>query len=764
MGILSSPVSSDFTNRPDNPSDWATTGPPNFIDDVASSYNYAIAGGAYAYSANVAKLYNDTIKKVTQAGGRLDPALDVLAQDSTEGRVAGTDFQSIVNEQADVPGIDYRYPEENNFKRQIRIAYLNNQKIIAEAQAKRPDLHIMNFDEINQTALSQIREARTLDPRMGWLSRFAAGLITTPATIAGGLIGNTDPVAPLSAISLIAGGVGPSSIARMLTGAASMTATDMLSQMGGQKTLSLAGVPLTDSELATGAVQSFLFGVAGMGLGEWLSGAAGRAEHNAKFSWMTDAKRAERVNADLPQPVTPTPETTPIPPGQPVAAQPAVSPPAKPSPEFAFEFNQTKALLDRILKENSATVSPASEVRLAKDLDHTQAQIDKWGVAPQDMTTPQAGLSETATAIPDVVVNQGVRAPELPPLWQRAARQTGVTMEDVARQGDPETWGKWDKVNSDLRSAQVDLDRATAFHEAAAKGQTTELDKQLGDLQEAMQRARTPAGQSRVANRMDEIMSYHQQVAGTRPGGTLPEPIKGMDRTALAQRVTDLTAKRDEIFSDVERSVSRAQGRWGLQAAERDALEEQLRPGANDRINAPFRYPKGFRRPKGAPKNPYEVELVKGPTLDEINAEKKLELPQQASPLAAEGAKAGETAGETATRVNDTETKTIAEETAPDYVKQLTDWFKTKEPEGPATGVAGAVKTAKTGQQLKPGGEVAIEPTLPSGMTATDLSKRGAVFELSDGKVGTIQDALKEIAGDEEAFTRFGQCLADTNA
>lgn len=785
MASFSNPSYTDFYQpiSPDRISNLGGAEPPGFVDQIGHAYDYVRAGSEWAYQIGMETADDENARKAEKAGYKLAPLLRLI----TEGRnihAAGSEFQSIIAHTSPIAGPDERYEATTDFQKQVRDAYLHNSEILAKAKAERPDLDIKDYHEMSDEVYRGIAAARTPDPRTGWLANMASGIIGGT----GAIFTSANPYAPLETLGLAFGGVGPSTLTRVGTAGLVGAGLNVLPQMGGRRTLAEAGVPLSSEDLVFSAGLGFAFGAGGQGLSELALGARGRAKLNDAYGFLSLSKREAKHNAlafDLG-------------PREPLPPAPPVVTPRTPVPSGVPEvFNQNIPRLAQeaniVLDLHTATL--AGKIRFAEDLDHTAKQLEVIGAAPQDFIPPTRSLKDTATVMPSIKtwLGPGIGdAPELPAVWQRQGRTVldniGVS-EANARKLDPETFRKWDAVNKDLRAAEKELSDVARFHEAAAAKKTDALDMRIAELHAKVERARSPQGKASAYDELSTLMTYHKELTSIRPGGTKPPPIKGYDQIQLGERVVTLTAKRDELFNDVERAVARADGMFGHPSAEREAYEEFWRPGAQDRINNQWRWPKGTKRRKGD-KNAYEVTWLKGgKSTEQIFAERKLELPQDTSPLAAEGRQPGETQAQTAARVNTLERKTIDEEKADAFTQQVKDLIDTLEKEATAPAVklspttikkvtadwikdpamkgwnlslSGKVVDTATGKvigQADTNGNVVMWPSMPAGMPIRDLSKL-AGFEI-DGKAVTLKEAYEDLLGDAEAHAAMTSCSVE---
>lgn len=827
----------------------ATEEPVGLLGGVKQGFASANAGNAFRYHYEITELDTANQKRVKQAGYDLEPMFELVSPWGGLGGAYGaqTEFQDIVVINSDIMGPDDRYEAHTSYQKSIRDAFAKNRQTIKKAKAARPDLGIQSYDEMHQQVLGHIASQRFVDPRLGFwgdVGAFVGGTLN---------MGNlaTNPWAPVELLSMAFGGVGPNVASRVASLAAVNAAMAVAPQIEGRKALEQAGVPLTNEDLAWSAVYGGVGGALGGLLGEALIGSVGRAHLNDRYSFITLSDRERKFNklvgrddakygpiAGRKEYVEPPPPEPP-PPGPPPA--PLVKYKGGVADEIGAQFRQEPTVFhsdfgaldpptakDRALMTvlDLHATTKAEVVRLAKDLDHAATQMEVTGIAPQDMIAVGIKLEANATGEPSVrtYLGAGVHSvPELPPAWRRAAKgvESNAVLETLGRKLDPETFIKWDKTKKALEEAQQDLADVSAFHEAAAARKTDVLSKRIDELQNKIDRQKSDAAKAETYAEIEALTKYHNEIASVRGGGFRPTPLKGFDEFALAERVAMLTAKRDELFASVERAVARAEGLWGLPSAQREALEDELRPGAVNRISSPWRWPKNHKRPKGAKKTSYEVKLLKGPTQEQVFAERALQLEQEADVFANVNRKANETPAETATRVNELRLEPLEKEAAAfianvkDFIGSLEAVSK-KQPTGIApvakagagviprgtvmsgtTGsyivgfsaqVGGKVKllddsiinVTKFGNDIMDGKDI-IDPSavkafiqpgdkdwtpviqpfrMPAGMSMADLqavTKQMGGFEVN-GKSASIEDALNDLLGDAEASLAISTC------
>jgi hypothetical protein len=166
-------------------------------------------------------------------------------------------------------------------------------------------------------------------------------------------------------------------------------------------------------------------------------------------------------------------------------------------------------------------------------------------------------------------------------------------------------------------------------------------------------------------------------------------------------------------------------------------------------------------------KNPYEAKLQKGPTTTELNtardelfAEFKAQYHQETDIRAAEVAKPGDTPQQVATKVNEAVRKQIDEVDADKFFQDAGDFIKSLETvsDTSKTSGIGAARMAIPKGGVAKGVELP-KPSLSAGMTWEQLMKEGK-FELPDGQVVSLKQAVEDIHGEEEAFKIFNKCAS----
>lgn len=224
----------------------------------------------------------------------------------------------------------------------------------------------------------------------------------------------------------------------------------------------------------------------------------------------------------------------------------------------------------------------------------------------------------------------------------------------------------------------------------------------------------------------------------------MPKPPKSLDIKSRVKRVGDLQEKWDALAPDRERSIERSQKLWGKQIADAKAWDEADRPGASDWIYQPWRYPIGHKRPKDAPKNPYEIKLLKGPTQEQLFAKAKLEFEQERSPLAAEVAKPGDNPIQVATKVNEKHYEEVTKEEAETFFKNTREFMTDME-----SGSRPVTLLPRRGQREPIGGKPIRQgidiPTRIKPEEAAQLSGKRFVGLTSDGQVKLEDGSIVQV-------------------
>lgn len=748
--------------------------PSTFWGNFGLSWSVTTAANGWGLETRIEDLYNDQIKLAKEAGFNL-PQIFLRSYDTTTswGRnihAAATDFQDVISQQASLSGEDERYTTHTLAKTRLREAMREADEILFKAKQARPDLGIKSLAEIDQTVRDTVkREAqRANDPRRTLGSHVSGFIASVPA-----MYSPSNPYF-LPEMMLLGAIPGPSSAARIVTQGIAQGGLSYLEQKAGQRGLERAGVPLSDRDIYLNTAIAAGTGFAFQGLAEMLMGRSGRAVMDDAFSFMSVSKRSakwRKAQADAYGPLAdkksfgPAAVETPVAPSRvPLTPEEAAARPISES-SLNFALRTDQQVRANILDAFSTTLS--GRVRAAFDLDHIDPQLDLAGMAIGDLIPPSRALSATATIIPDIRVNKGSSLVDgLQPLPTATVglrvgiaktvaranmRYLAKTLPDewnldaIAREMDPETFGRWDKINASLRKAEQELVDATRFAEGAKAGSPETLAARVKALEDQARRAKTPETRAAREKEIAEAIDYAKRLEGTRLGEGAPPPSRAYDIPRLTQRVADIKADRDGIFADLERAIARAQGVWGLKVAEREALEQELRADANNWLNSPWRHDPGEVRSRKKGKTDVEKMLDKAEK--ELFAEpKKVDLPQLTDPLATKNPKAGETSAETATRVNDLKRKELDDGISDKWYTDAKAWIAEK---FPAAGEKTAKVAAKTAEPIP--GQPVFEP----------IPQRWAglkAFEMEDGRVLNFRDAMDEIQGEHDSFKYFGQC------
>jgi hypothetical protein len=771
---------------------------------------------------------------------------------SIDNTTEGTMFQDIMAHDGMIAGPDERYDHASKRSAKLRADIKTVSQMIEDAKVKRPDLGIQTIDEVHNGVVADLKRKGTSDPRASWM----AGLGEFVGAM-GNSFSPSDPFAVVKAPLLAFTGVGPNVAMRVVSMAAAQAGVGLAERATDPTNRrAMLGLPEeTTGDLLLGVGVDFAFGAAFGVLGEGLSGAAGREALNKSYSWMSLSKRNAKsapLRVPGPPPEPPAPPAPP-PPGPDLAA--LAGRPAGPGPfqrlgegapvglpglprgklpttlpehlaeqipipgedaaagvNRSLDLTEGAAITHVPRHHQTGTIilskftTKAQKVRAAKDMDHAEQQLAVDGVAPQDLVGPSRALDRMATRMPDVRVWNGPGAgmtKDLDPAtktWisrrvddQIAADPGTDPAEYAAREHDPETWAKADSVLERLNAAKAELQRITGFHGKVAAGDKTALDATIMQLENARMRARSAGGRAAIANQLEETLRYHKELAKTRPGGKRPEAPKHLDQQFHAGRVMLLEEEYKALYPEIERSFERSKGAYGLSVQEAEALEQRLRGTHRDWINQSFKWPKDVKRLR-KDKNPYEVQLLKGPTQKQLFAERELMLEQLSDPVAREGALPGEGPADVAIRVNEAKMKE-GEESTPAMFERIgkfledTGFIKRIGEEAPAAPKAAlpAERVAKINAewmkdpninsdwQLKLTGEIVdiktrnvigriegdqpVVPRMPSGEALGNLAVRDG-FEV-DGKNVDMATAWADVKSEIESLSIFNKCSTE---
>jgi len=758
--------------------------PPTFFGSVPVGFNATVAAGGYSYYTHVERLYDENAQKLKEAGFN-PPALfyDNRYYTSKPYEVftgagahkAASDFQAIMNEHSPFPGVDERYQEDNYDRSKFRTQLNDVRGMIYKAQIARPDLGIKSMEDIHNEAIGQIKHdlLRAADPRAPTGSMLMQMLGGAPA-----ILGESNPYAAYEAMSWFIA-PGSTTVGRIVGQGVLQAGLSYLETEASRPIYQqVFGTDLDNSDIIKATIGGFIGGAIGQGIGEFAIGKNARLALNESRSWMSLSKRAARQKALEEQAYGPLTTSAGWRPGEPVPpATPAV--PVAPSPDVPTG-GQVKLTMPEWMNPPPAIAATvprgdrvrlgilqgladekATQVRWAVDLDHIAPQLDMPGVTVHDLIPPTRPMDSAATNMPAVRVNNGPslidpgQTLNMTPGLQRRILGWGIdTVKDflnrkfpgefdvtrMARELDPETFAKFDKINAALRKATAEFTTASRFREAAKAGDVKALAEHIQALEAKASRTKGAEGLAKVQEEIAQAQQYAEQLRGTRLGEGAPPPSRAYDVVALRQRVEDVIASRDAVFQDLERAVARADKAWSLKKAESEALDRELRAEANDYVGQPWRDNKP--RPRNAKKTSYEKTLDRAEK--EFMAEKKPEPPQLQDPLATKNPKANETMAETATRVNKLridEQADLANEFAA-QAKKLTEILAANKGKLPAE------------KPVKPG-EAAPEP--PPQVIPAQWAHVKA-FEAADGQPVNLKDFLQDVADQEQSMRAFNAC------
>jgi len=856
-------------------STWGGENPPiGFIAGAKSGYAAAVANNRYAYQLRVGDALDANTDLLEKAGYHPPQLVQTAfhipiigSYFSFRNAEQGTMFQAIMAHGADIGGPDERYANATAASSKLREDIAITNKMIDEAKAKNPELGIRTLDEIHNGVVTQLQRDMSIDHHRSWIAAIGAFIGGT-----GNIVSPSDPFAPIKAATAPFGGIGTRSAYRILSMGvvqAGLGLTEEATDPAARRRL--LGMPEeTAGEIAYSTAQNFVFGMAFGALGEGLAGQHGRAAMNESYKWLSISKREAQLapmRIPPPEPPVEVPEPPPIDIGA-LAARPAgptaferLGGPGLPGlPRGKLPTTAAAALAEQIpipregvsgvnapeMTEGAALAhvprdqrasavildrfkTKSTKVRAAKTLDHVDAQMGIDGVAPQDLTAPTRPLSPTATLMPDVRVWNGPGAGivnNVTPWMQRwiskrvdhlIEKDPGIEPAELAaREYDPETWKKKDKILADLNKEKANLQRVIDLHSKVAAGDKKALDATIRAQEAERMRTRSPGGKARVLQEQIASHAYFKELQKTRPGGTRPPAPKHLDEIVIAERIKALEAKNDAIFEDVQRSFSESQGALDLTPEAREALETYIRGTTRDWINSSFRWPKDVKRLRKE-KSPYDIKQTVGPTKAELFKQRELDMAQLSDPLATEGAVAGEGPIDIATRVNKTKLEAMAEPKPEDVFTSIGKFMEDQgivakaeavEPEAPKTALPkervaqinadwlkdpqivegwqldtrGNVVDQKTGNIIghleseaemmarakaegligRPGGKPPglmpkpVVPRLPSGEAYGNLAKLTG-FDLDGENVG-IAKAWEDVKAELEAFDVFNKC------
>lgn len=576
-------------------------------------------------------------------------------------------------------------------------------EIIAKAKAARPDLKIMNYDEMRADVVRQGQEAAAFANTRPSLGANIGGFL-------GQMAGFFDPrTNALGIASLAAGGVGRTVAMRILSQFGFNAGIEAVEQVTGvRENMQWFGLnpTIADSLIQIGVAGALPAGL--QAFGEALIGPTARAALNRPTPPTPYVQRLRRWKVapgeGIPQ------YTSPIGPNE-IQDYPRL-------PEYGFPRIPTaeQAVL------NQMGLTPMMRPRMGGDLDHAARGADVFGATPNDLLPPTRPYGTAASVIPEPRGWQGPGmddfAPELPPMWASIGRGHDVTIDEVARLMDPEPFNAIDRLAKQIKETQNQLKaaaRVTRELTGAGRFGTPELQAQRADLIAQLRRAKTDASRQKIQKQITELED------AAKPGGKAPTRFQV---EPLAKKLADLQAKQREYFPLAERAIAHAQGRWDLANTDRAAfadwyLSQQGVPEA--------------KRPK-PPKGERVVELTKGPSHPTEYAEGMADIEHLRDPRAAAEAPRNELAIDTVTRVSEVRAKEAAD-LYDTWAKSLADILG--ESEGKVTGATAEI------------------PALPDGTPISELANHKMDV---DGEQMSIREFFQRYKVDEEIASDVLAC------
>src|SRR4029077_13745845 len=132
-----------------------------------------------------------------------------------EDYVTFPEFQALMNNRAEIPGIDERYQAETDSQNAVHKFYDDTNQLVLKGKTQRPDLGFETLGEIHNRIMNEIATDRQSGASItGWRGRIGellAGVVSPFATL------ESDPFVPATVGTMAFGGVGPNVLTRIAT-------------------------------------------------------------------------------------------------------------------------------------------------------------------------------------------------------------------------------------------------------------------------------------------------------------------------------------------------------------------------------------------------------------------------------------------------------------------------------------------------------------------------------------------------------------------
>lgn len=425
---------------------------------------------------------------------------------------------------------------------------------IEELKKRYPDLALRNSRELwgNVREQAQMYEKRAATDRTSFMG--------TVGSLVGGMVGGLNVEAdPLNFATLpIAGGL--SVLRRMAIQGGGQGAAETINQLTGvQEERRLLGLDYGVRDAITRIGAAAIGGAAFQGAGE----AVAAAVKGAGRRWFR------------PEPGTPAPPT----PSAPIQRPPLAT--GRPDLGPTMPADEGAAATRLIERPGAATetvhdLSPTSLTRLGKqrtilDLDYVTARLDDWnGEFPYNL----GPKTDTAIAPP----RNDFTAKE-PNIFERSVQN--ATIDDLARQIDPATFGYYDKYAKDNEAYRKWLAESEAVEAGPREARLGAIDDAVLDLQTKQENV---GGMKRKTyqRQIDQLKAERQKIV---EAGVTNDTL---ERKQIRRAIARNDEKMRDLAPVVSRAYARARKKWTNTEKEREAINRMIREGRTELRDTSF--------------------------------------------------------------------------------------------------------------------------------------------------------------------------------
>jgi len=284
----------------------------------------------------------------------------------------------------------------------------------------------------------------------------------------------------------------------------------------------------------------------------------------ARRRWFTDSPGDPAPGVEIAAPLVARPTTTA--PGPDLATGAPLVRPAGAVPVDPLALLREPRTYVDVVRESIGSMNRTrvGSARVAEDFEYTMNELNRWdGPRPFELT-PRT----------DTAINTVARQPRQADITFAEGR----SVDDVARQIDPETFRIYDKLADRLATQRRGLE-AGRLNEQRLRPSEEELATQVNGLRAKVAdlEARIPTVSKRTAGK------YQERIAAMQRQVDELQTVQAREDTPQMANMRAELQKTDQSMRDlapvVSRAYARARQQWQLDRGTRQAVEEMIRKG-----------------------------------------------------------------------------------------------------------------------------------------------------------------------------------------